>query len=53
MTQRNLGASIYNDYLAIISLINTYGRDMTRFSIGKLIEVYACIRMQKVIPTFT
>ena len=42
MTQRNLGASIYNDYLAIISLINTYGRDMTRFSIGKLIEVYAC-----------
>ena len=40
MTQRNLGASIYNDYLAIMSLINTYGRDMTKFSIGKLIEAY-------------
>nr|BDT63167.1 MAG: wsv360-like protein [Hemigrapsus takanoi nimavirus]GBG35368.1 wsv360-like protein [Hemigrapsus takanoi nimavirus] len=42
MTQRNLGASIYQDYLAIMSLINTHGREMTKFSIGKLIEAYAC-----------
>ena len=42
MTQRDLGASIYNDYMAILSLINTYGRDITRFSIGKLIEAYTC-----------
>ncbi len=40
MTQCNLGASIYNDYLAIMSLINMYGQNMTRFSIGKPIEAY-------------
>ena len=40
MTQRDLGASIYKDYVAIMSLINAYGRDMSKFSIGRLIEVY-------------
>ncbi|KAK8374166.1 hypothetical protein O3P69_007881 [Scylla paramamosain] len=40
MTQRNFCVSIYNDYLAIMSFINTYGQNMTRFSIGKLIEDY-------------
>ena len=42
MTQRNLGASIYNDYLAIMGSINTHGRNRTEFSIKKLIEAYAC-----------
>ncbi len=36
MTQRH----IYNDYLAIMSLISMYGQNMTRFSIGKPIEAY-------------
>ena len=43
MTQDSLGSSIYNDYMAILSLINKYGNDLSHFSIRKLIESYTSI----------
>ncbi|KAK3865913.1 hypothetical protein Pcinc_028515 [Petrolisthes cinctipes] len=40
MTRRDLGASIYDDYLSILSLVNSYGQQISSFSISKLIEAF-------------